>query len=111
MISKDPSLPDAPGGDGSPYYISGPRIHEFARAAPAAGPPRGFDELTAREVEVFQLVARGLSNAEIAAELVVSETTVKTHVARLLMKLGIRDRVPAVVLAYETGIAVPGSTG
>ena len=87
-------------------------IQEFAAVAPSMPePPRGMDELTARELEVFKLVARGLSNAEIAAELIVSDTTVKTHVARMLMKLGLRDRVQAVVLAYEHGVAIPGQAG
>jgi DNA-binding NarL/FixJ family response regulator len=81
-------------------------IEEFA-AAPAARPSPGLDELTPREFEVFQLVAKGMSNAEIAAQLVIGESTVKTHVARLLMKLGVRDRVQAVVLAYEAGVVSP----
>ena len=86
-------------------------IHEFARSAPATRePPAGVEELTPRELEVFRLIARGMSNAEIAGELVVSETTVKTHVARVLMKLGVRDRVQAVVLAYESGVVLPGET-
>jgi len=81
-------------------------IESFASRGPIEAP--GLSELTARELEVLRLVARGLSNAEIASALVVTEHTVKTHVARILMKLGLRDRVQAVVLAYEAGIVRPG---
>ena len=78
-------------------------IKQFARK-PRPAPPKEFDELTSREQEVFRLIADGLSNVEIGQQLFISDTTVKTHITHILQKLGLRDRVQAVVLAYQTGL-------
>jgi DNA-binding NarL/FixJ family response regulator len=86
-------------------------ISRFALAARPAGVPDELSQLTPRELEVLRLVARGLANIEIAQELVVEENTVKTHVSRILTKLGLRDRVQAVVLAYELGFVTPEARG
>jgi DNA-binding NarL/FixJ family response regulator len=83
-------------------------IGRFTRL-PHRAPPPEVDDLTERELDVFRLIARGLSNAEIGQELYISETTVKTHITHLLQKLGLRDRVQAVVLAYETGLFESGA--
>ena len=84
-------------------------IKQFTRI-PRPVPPKEFDELTGREQEILRLIANGLSNVEIGHELYISETTVKTHVTHILQKLGLRDRVQAVVLAYQTGLFEQQST-
>jgi DNA-binding NarL/FixJ family response regulator len=85
-------------------------IRQFARR-PRPAPPKELGELSERERDVFRLIADGLSNGEIAQELYISETTVKTHVTHILQKLGLRDRVQAVVLAYQTGVFEETPTG
>ena len=99
----------ADGGSLFAPSVSRRLVERFAALDGAAVAPPDLDALTAREVEVLRLLARGRSNAEIAAELVVSEHTVKSHVARVLSKLDLRDRIQAVILAYESGLTRPGS--
>lgn len=85
-------------------------LEEFTRSPAAPRPHTGMSDLTDREVEVLGELARGLSNVEIAEELFVSETTVKTHVSHILTKLELRDRVQAVIVAYESGLVIPGNS-
>jgi DNA-binding NarL/FixJ family response regulator len=84
-------------------------IEDFARRPPARPLPPALAELTPRELEVLRLVARGATNSEIARQLVVGDATIKTHVARIFSKLGLRDRAQAVVVAYESGLVQPGT--
>ncbi|MFG3394946.1 response regulator [Streptomyces parvus] len=91
--------------------ITGRLIAEFARQRVSAPPKRSVEGLTAREAEVLVLIARGLSNADIADHLTITDHTVKTHINRLFAKMGLRDRAQAVILAYELGLVVAGSSG
>jgi len=83
-------------------------VTEFAKRPVLAERPAGLDELTERELQVLELIGRGLSNREIADRLILGEATIKTHVGRVFAKLGVRDRAQAVVVAYEAGVIAPG---
>jgi DNA-binding NarL/FixJ family response regulator len=85
-------------------------IADYARRPPPSERPAALDELTPRELEVLRLIARGLSNRDIARKLVLGDATIKTHVARIFAKLDLHDRTQAVVLAYETGLVTPGES-
>ncbi|MBK6042609.1 response regulator transcription factor [Streptomyces sp. MBT55] len=91
--------------------ITGRLIAEFARQRVSTPQKRSIDGLTAREAEVLVLIARGLSNADIADRLTITDHTVKTHINRLFAKMGLRDRAQAVILAYELGLVVAGNSG
>ena len=102
--------PRGEGGFRCGFCATDPQIDRVQPRTPRPDLTRKLDELTARELDVLGLLAKGLSNPEIARHLFLSETTVRTHIGHILMKLDVRDRVQAVVFAYEAGFVQPGAT-